>query len=149
MVLSAILEKGPLTMKVTVGCTFGRELVPLGAGFNDVVVSSTVPDGLRVLGTTGCDEDDDPGGGVPACTLGTVALNDRTFYIELCAETSAFELMPSAAITSSIPVDPNGDNNMDDVTVTTSQLASFYCNTPVFTDGFESGDTTAWSSSTP
>ena len=100
------------------------------------VAEATLDPNVTFVSTIGCAEDP---GGVPACNFGTI-LNDN--FAEYCivalAPAGVFHHEVSA---SSLTFDDNPANNSDSVVTTVGLL--------IFADSFESGDTSAWSTTTP
>ena len=95
---------------------------------------------LLLEGTVGCREDPI---GVPTCTLNDVPLGEcPEFTIKVLLvdiENSAGQqgsVIESTVSVSSPTFDPNPKNDSDTVEVEVAD--------PIFADGFESGDTSAW-----
>lgn len=103
----------------------------------DVVITTTLPAGVTLVSTTGCNEDPN---GVPTCTAGTVAAGSGGgFGVVATVDAMTTGLLTTqVVITSSTTEDAPGDENAS-VSIESVDAANI-----VFTDGFESGDLTLW-----
>ena len=86
----------------------------------DVVVTDTLPPGVIFVSTTGCAEDP---GGVPGCSLGTIAAgNSRSYSIDVMIDpATAGTLTNAAAVTSSTPEANPGDESTTEDTAVVAQ----------------------------
>lgn len=109
--------------------------------FDQVVVENILPEGLTGIATDGCDEDLEGNGiGLPNCSLGTVERTLKTYTITILVDDTVGDSITNCvSIIDSVPMDTlPGDN---------TACATLY--RPLFEDGFESGDISGWSNSTP
>ena len=138
-----ILDPGTLCFNITVGPeplkTLERlDLVP-SLTSQSVVVQVNLPDPLSLDSTTGCVQE--PLGN--PCTLTDVG--DGKSYLLEANVGDGHDLSKPIEVCATIilfgpPGDTNPDNNTDCVTLEPA-------NSLIFADGFESGDTSAWSPS--
>jgi len=101
----------------------------------DVVVTDTLPAGVTVVSTSGCME---ASAGVPICTLGTVPAGMQQQYtVSVTADAATLGIITNQAVVDSSTSEfLPGDESVSE---TTQVLES-----GIFTDGFESGDTSGW-----
>ena len=134
-----ILEPGRMGYKATVsrvGCAQADTSLG-GTDFDEVMVENILPAGLTFVSTVGCAEDPI---GVPICTLGTVDGAEATYIINVVVHVVdpsgnlINKIINSVSLESSDPPDTNPANN----------IATIALYRPLFADGFESGDTSAW-----
>ncbi len=117
------------------------------SGFDSVTIASSVDPEVSVIETEGCLEDPS---GVPLCTLGTIDTDTPMAYyvIKTCVQDDSSPIAHCAAIASSVPGDPVPANNISCTLILPTVLEPYRCNF-IFLDGFESGDTSAWSKTEP
>ncbi|MEM1181291.1 MAG: hypothetical protein AAGM22_23315, partial [Acidobacteriota bacterium] len=121
----------PLTLTLTVS-NRGRNPA------EDVVLSSVLPGNTSLVSAPACGESTP---GELTCDLGTIeADQEQTVTIELLVD-GAFEgeLTHTASVSSSTPEASPGDEEFTEVIVVIP------AGSLIFVDGFESGDTSAWS----
>ena len=135
-----ILDPGTLCFQVTV--TNISALCPTcqrgSIVFSDVEVKDTIPaDWSRI--TDGCVQDP---GGSPFCTLSEDVTNQEQYSIEVQVP-SSFQEEVCVNIISSVPPDTDADPQDDTDCIIVSERGLLE---RIFSDGFESGSFSAWSS---
>ncbi len=173
-----IVKPGPLTyglrvtnngpdaaqnVKVTSVFTFDPDRLGYSRFRTDSALIDNLLFGISSMCTCGCDNDPD---GAPVCTLGSVPSGGAVQY-SLQIDVSRAGVVSHMATVSSGTADPVSDNNSDSaITIVLPSLpppsppASYtqkeslgdcpgICPDPVYFDGFESGDTSAWSNTEP
>ncbi len=103
-----------------------------------VVVTETLPPGVTLVLTNGCAEDPLA---IPTCTLGTISAGTQTTYvITVTVDAATIGIITNqATVNSSTPEANPGDESASE---STTSIVSVQ----IFSDGFESGNTSVWSS---
>ncbi len=109
---------------VTAGETLTYTVTVANAGpsdAHDVVVTDTLPPGLTFVSTSGCAES--PAGGVPDCTLGTIAAEtskDYTITVTVGASLSGAITNSAGVASSTLEANPGDESTSEDTTVETA-----------------------------
>ena len=89
-----------------------------------VKVTDNLPAAVTFVQTIGCQEDANAGGGIPSCTLGTIASGaDKAFTVEVSIKPQPPSSITNTASVSGNESDPNPANNQSSVLTTLDTTA--------------------------